>query len=204
MRGCEGLRLAAAATICALGLSACGGGSERQDADEPEGTYRVEIVRAKFPQEQSLAQSSTLRLDVRNADDKELPNVAVTLQTAAKPGGGAAQAFAQDTGDVDQADPSRPVWILDEGPEGGDTAYTNTWALGRLAAGETRTFKWRVTAVKAGDYTLDYAVSPGLDGRAKLAAGDGTKGSFRISISDEPPDARVGKDGQVITERPKG
>ena len=34
----------------------------------------------------------------------------------------AAQAFAQDTGNTNLADPSRPVWILDEGPDGGETA----------------------------------------------------------------------------------
>ena len=41
-------RLTGFATIAALALTgaACGGGGERQDADEPEGEYRLEVVDA--------------------------------------------------------------------------------------------------------------------------------------------------------------
>ena len=55
----------------------------------------------------------------------------------------------------------------DAAPEGGETAYVDTWALGKLRAGEERTFKWSVTAVRAGDYKLEYEVAAGLDGKAK-------------------------------------
>jgi hypothetical protein len=194
------MRLVSVAAMCALGVGACGGG-ERQDANEPEGTYKLEVSSAAFPASQSIAETAVLKLAVRNADSKTVPNVAVTIETKARTQSGAAQAFAQDTGDPNLADPSRPVWILDKGPTGGDTAYTNTWALGRLAPGQTRTFEWHVTAVKAGDYTVDYAVSPGLNGRAKPAAGAGT-GSFKVQIDDTPPDARVGSDGKVIRSKP--
>jgi hypothetical protein len=189
---------AAALTVTALaafGVSACGGG-ERQDADEPEGSYRLEIVDAKFPREQTIAERTTLTMVVRNADTKRVPNIAVTLETQAPEAGGAPNAFAQSTDDVGLSDPNRPVWILDTGPKGGETAYTNTWALGPMAAGQTRTFEWRVTAVKAGDYTIDYAVAPGLDGKAKIAGG-GT-GSFQVTVDDTPPEARVDDDNRVV------
>ena len=42
---------------------------------------------------------------------------------------------------------ARPVWVVDEGPAGGDSAYTNTWAVGPLAEGQTRTVEWKLTAV---------------------------------------------------------
>ena len=199
MRGLERLRPAAALSACALVLGACGGGSERQDADEPEGTFDVEVVKASFPQSQSVAQSSKLRIAVRNADSKTVPNIAVTVQTKPKNSSSAPQAFGQDTGDTSLADPARPVWILDESPKGGDTAYTNTWALGPLRAGQSKTFEWKVTAVKAGRYDLSYAVFPGLNGKAK-PAGDGAKGTFRVNITDEPPDARVDDEGNVVRE----
>ena len=114
--------------------------------------------------------------------------------------GGAAQAFSSDIANADVADSSRPIWIVDQGPKGGDTSYTNTWALGPLKAGQSKDFEWKVTAVKAGDYTINYSVSPGLTGKAKVAAGGTTKGTFKVSIDDTPPNARVGDDGEVIRE----
>jgi len=185
-----------AALAAALLFVACGGG-ERQDADEPEGNFRLEVVDASFPEEQSIAERSTLTIAVRNADQKAVPNVAVTLATAPKQPGGAPGAFAQLRDDPKLADPSRPVWILDRGPEGGETAYTNTWSLGRMDAGQTKTFEWRVTAVQAGDYTVDYRISPGLDGKAKLTGGGG-QGSFRVSIEDDPPQSRIADDGETV------
>lgn len=183
--------------VPALALAACGGGGERQDVDEPEGNYRLELVDATFPSEQSIAERSTLTIAVRNADTKTVPNVAVTIETAAQQSGGAPGAFAQNVNDTTLSDPSRPVWILDRGPVGGETAYTNTWSLGRLEPGQQKTFEWRVTAVKAGEYTVDYKIAPGLDGKAKLTGAAGS-GSFQVSIDDTPPDARVGDDGTTV------
>jgi hypothetical protein len=90
------------------------------------------------------------------------------------------------------------VWVVDEGPKGGDSAATNTWALGRLGAGESKTFTWKVTAVEPGDYTIKYRISPGLNGKAKLASGGRTAGSFKVSIDDKPVPARVDDDGNVV------
>jgi hypothetical protein len=187
--------------VVTAALAGCGGG-DRQDKAEPEGSFRLQVTGASFPAKQSIAERSTLRIQVRNTDSKTAPNVAVTIETAAKQAGGAPQAFAQVRSDPGLADPSRPVWILDRAPTGGETAYTNTWALGPLRAGETKTFEWRVTAVQPGSYTVGYRVSPGLAGKAKLAGGQGA-GRFRVTVDDAPPDARIADDGTtVVREAP--
>jgi hypothetical protein len=176
--------------VSALLVAGCGGG-ERQDEDEAAGTYKVEVLKASFPDGQKLAKRSTMEITVRNADSKEIPNVAVTVKS-----------FQRKSQQPDLADPSRPVFIVNRGPRGGDTAYVDTYALGSLRPGQTRSFTWSVTAVKAGPYKLDWRVAAGLDGKAKaeLAAGGVPRGTFRGRISSEAPDARVADDGETVVE----
>jgi len=189
---------AAVAAVC-VGLAAAGCGGERQDADEPSGEFSLQVVDASFPARQTLAKHATMRIAVRNTDDRELPNLAVTVETEPPTGGDrGTAAFAQASDDPRLADAERPVWIVDREPEGGTTAYTNTWALGPLVPGQTKEVEWRLTAVKAGDYTVNYRVSPGLHGKAVPAAGQRTTGSFRVTIDDEPPPARVNDRGEVV------
>jgi hypothetical protein len=186
--------------LASLALAGCG--SERQDADEPEGEFTLEVVEASFPERQTMAQASTMRLAVRNTDDRELPNLAVTIATEGQDGGEPASAFGFAKSDARLADNRRPVWIVDRGPEGGDTAATNTWAVGPMFPGQTRELEWRLTAVRPGSYTVNYRVSPGLHGRAVPANGQRTTGSFEVEISDEPVPARVNADGEVVRGGP--
>jgi hypothetical protein len=191
------MRVAWVAIVLA-GLAVAGCGSERQDEDEPEGEFTLEIVDASFPARQTTAQRAVMRLSVRNTDDRNLPNLAVTIDTESPGGGEAASAFGQASPDTRLADPDQPVWVVDRGPAGGDTAATNTWAVGPVFPGQTREIEWRVTAVRPGNYTVKYSVSPGLDGRAVPANGQNTTGSFRVRISDEPVPARVNAKGEVV------
>jgi len=195
-------RWASVAVLAAVAVSSCGG--ERQDADEPSGEFTLEVVDASFPERQSIAERTRLRIEVRNTDDRELPNVAVTVETEPDDGGEAGVAFAQAADDPRLADGARPVWIVDRGPEGGTSAYTNTWAVGPMFPGQTKAFEWRLTAVEAGDYTVNYRVSPGLDGKAVPANGQRTTGSFRVTVADEPVPARVNEDGEVVREKAGG
>ena len=185
-----------AAALVAVLVGGCGG--ERQDEDEPEGEFRIQVTRAAFPAEQHIADSSKLRIEVRNADDETVPNVAVTVKTKAPGGGGAAVAFGEDTGDTRLADAQKPIWIVDRGPEGGDTAYTGTWSLGPMPPNSSRTFEWNLTPVRPGSYTVAYVVAPGLDGNARAVQGERTRGSFDVTISDEPVPARVDEEGGVV------
>jgi hypothetical protein len=191
------LLLSSAAMVAVL-ASGCGGG-ERQDADEPSGTFQVEVVEASFPQKQRLAKQAEFRVVVRNADQKTVPNVAVTITSddAEDPTGG----FATKATQEGLADPRKPIWIVDRGPSGGTTAYVGTWALGALRAGQRREFVWRVTAVRPGTHTVRYRVAAGLDGKAKAQAKGGGEvaGSFKVDVSDKPSQARVDPEtGDVI------
>ena len=58
----------------------------------------------------------------------------MTVETKAVEGN-AATAFGQRSSDAALADAERPIWILDEGPVGGDIASVNTWSAGTLGAG---------------------------------------------------------------------
>jgi hypothetical protein len=179
------------AIACLLPLSVlsagCGGG-ERQDKNEPKGSFSIEVEKAEFPGKQSLAKSTELAIVVKNTDTKALPDVAVTVDR-----------FSSTSDQAGLADTQRPVWIVDQGPAGGETAYVNTWALGRLAPGASKTFRWKVTAVQAGAHEISYKVSPGLDGRATVADAASATGKFKVNISREPAQARVDPEtGEVV------
>jgi hypothetical protein len=198
-------RLLAAGTSVAalLALTAAGcGGNQRQDANEPSGNFPIQVVRATFPNSQRLAQKSQLQIAVRNAGRKTAPNVAVSVLSGEANAPAAATAFEEASTEPGLADPSRPVWVLDRGPIGGVTAYTNTWALGALRPGQTRTFVWHVTAVRGGVHSIKYKIAAGLNGKAKAVVPGSDQepaGQFTIRISNKPADARVGDNGQVIT-----
>lgn len=196
--------VAAACTALAVGLAACGG-EDRQDENEPKGEFRVDVVDASFPVEQKLAKRSELSITVRNAGQKTVPNIAVTVT-----------GFDTKLANTDLADPSRPIFVIngepkeiggfaeskDIAPEGGDTAYVNTWALGPLKSGAEETFTWSVTAVRAGNYTIKYKIAAGLDGKAKAVTADGVApvGVFEGVVDDTPPDTRVAEDGVTVVE----
>jgi hypothetical protein len=191
-----------ALALASLVAAGCGGG-EKQDSDEPSGTYPVDVVRATFPTKQRLAEKTELQIAVRNAGRKAVPNVAVTVESDETDQTAAAAAFAEASEQAGLADPSRPVWVIDDPPKGGVTAYVNTWALGPLKPKQTKTFVWRVTAVKPGVHAIKYKVAAGLDGKAKAVVAGGNEqpsGTFSINISNKPADARVASNGQVIVE----
>ncbi len=109
----------------------------------------MQVLHASFPAAQSIARQTRLVLPVRNTGTHTVPNVAVTIDS-----------FDYTSNYPQLAADKRPVWVIERGPGavasppveseevsppgGGQTAYVNTWALGALAPGETRTFVWRV------------------------------------------------------------
>ena len=191
MTGRRGAWAGLATAVVAFAVGGCGGG-ERQDKNEPSGTFSMSVVKAAFPTSQSLAKQEALTISVRNTDSRAIPDLAVTVDS-----------FSTRSQQQGLADPERPVWIVDEGPSGGTTAYTNTWALGRLAPGATRTFTWKVTAIQPGTHTVKYRVAAGLNGeaKAKVNGREDFQGSFTVAISGKPAQSTVDPDtGQVIRE----
>ena len=194
-----------ATAAVAAAFVGCGGG-ERQDENEPEGDYKVEVVEASFPSEQKLAKRSRLVIVVRNADTKRIPNIAVTMKGLD---------YRKD--DPELADQRRPQFVVNGRfkkfgniedaqaltPGGVENpTYVDTWSLGPLEPGESKRFRWDVTAVKAGPYELSYTVAAGLDGKARAIddTGEAPQGIFTGTVSDEAPQTRIAADGKTIVE----
>jgi len=101
--------------ICSLSLAGCFGcGGERQDANEPEGEFPVEIVSAELPAKQRLAQTSELRLTVANVGDETIPDLAVTAFTAAEEEAGSADAEDAEASEGDSATDSQGEDVPEE------------------------------------------------------------------------------------------
>jgi hypothetical protein len=184
--------------VSLLGVMGCGGG-DRQDKNEKAGTYDVSVVKAQFPLEQSLAKQEQMTITVRNAGSQTVPQISVSLGETGR--NGLVKALTQRQANPDLADPQRPIWIVDKGPVGGDTAYVGTWALGALPAGRSRTFTWKLTAVVPGKHTVKYTVNAGLDGKAKAEGPGGRRpgGVFDVNVSGRPTPSTVDPDtGTVV------
>lgn len=210
----------ACTSIVALAVTGCGGttaSGSRQDEDEPDGNFPVAVEEAEFPLQQKLAESSTMRIVVRNAGDREIPNIAVTVQCESikdRQNG----SFDRKIADQSAADKNRPNFIVDEIPGAErpasrqeldplerSSAYVNTYTLGPLAANRTATFEWKVTAVRAGQFRLCYRVATGLTGKAKPVAASGSlplKQEWTGNVTNVAPRTGVADDGETVTTLP--
>lgn len=208
-------RLGALVGVAALTVAGCGGG-ERQDAKEPSGNFPVKVVSASFPRNQSLAKDSTMEIVVQNAGQKPVPIISVTVKCGAGLGGSFQTAIPEETAN-NNADPQRPQFVvnkiptatarqnppLDPAPLERSSAYVDTFPLGHLAVGRSATFRWDVTAVKAGPYRLCWRVNAGLYGKAKAVPASGgapIAGEFKGVVSNKAPKATVGDDGKTVIE----
>jgi hypothetical protein len=189
-------------------LAACGGESS-SDSNERAGTYRMHVSEATFPTDQQLGQTSLLRLGVRNSGEETVPNLTVTISIAGKEGAASALPFGFHDPAPGLAQPDRPVWVLAAGypkrgdskdPGGATTSNPRTFAFGPLKPGETSDAVWKLVAVKAGGYTLEYGVGAGLasDIKAKTKGDVAPGGSFVVDVSSEMPDTEVTPSGEVV------
>lgn len=190
-------------------LAACGGDDSSPEASEPSGTYDVAVTEASFPTEQDLGQTSLLKLGFRNEGEKAVPTLAVTVSIAGKEGEGSTLPFGirDPTPGLAQAD--RPVWVLaatyprlqgSSEPGGATTSNAKTFAFGPLEPGETTKAVWKLSAVRAGKYTLRYSVAAGLGGKAKAETRGGVApgGTFVTEVTTELPDTEVTDSGKVV------
>jgi hypothetical protein len=183
--------VAPAALASLLALSGCGNDeSERQGADDEAGTYTVDVITASFPRRQQLSTRQTLRMTVRNAGTETIPGLAVSLEGL--------DMLSEQPG---IADPRSPVWIVDEAPRAGVTAYVGTWSLGELAPNDEQEYVWRMTPVVAGRHTVRWRVAGNLTGSAKAQLADGgvPEGTFNVRVRAVPRPTRVNpQTGQIV------
>jgi hypothetical protein len=165
----------ALATLVVGSLAACGGGT-KQDAGEPTASFKVALD-AAFPKKQAYAENQVFSLRVKNESSSDIPNVTATVD-----------GFYDRSTQADMSDPRQAVWIVNQGPAGGVTALTNTWALGRVPAHKEQVFVWRVTPMQAGVHAIHYRVDASLYGKssAVLTGGGEPKGQITVHVS---PDA---------------
>ena len=211
----------------ALAAAGCGGASSH--ADPAAGTttaagqsFTVAVPIASFAASQSLAAQERFVIAVRNTGHRALPNVAVTIcnttcsYRARRGHGTTVQAFSYAIANPPNlANASRPIWIVQRapgpcgyscrnlGPGAAVTAYSNTWALGRLAPGHTARFVWTVTPVKAGHFVVAWAGGGGAVGREPGGArvGRPARGKLTVNVSTRPPHYVVQPNGKVTTKR---
>jgi hypothetical protein len=205
VRAPRALAIGASMTACLVIASGCGGGS-RQDAGEAKRSFTMAIVSASFPTKQAVARPARMVLRVRNTGTRTVPDVAITVDS-----------FNYTATTPELAANKRPVWAIEQGPGAtasppvqsqevsapgsGQTAYVNTWALGRLAPGRTQTFSWLVVPVKPGAHTVRFAVAAGVAGRARaaLSSGGAVQGRFTVNIAPAPPITHVDpKTGKLV------
>jgi hypothetical protein len=187
-------------------LAACGG--ESSDANQAAGTYDVRVTDAGFPSEQRLGQTSLMQLGIRNTGKKALPALTVTVSIAGKEGQSSSLPFGIRDPQTGLAQPDRPVWVLAAGyprlagssePGGATTSNRKTFSFGSLKPGATTEAVWKLSAVKAGKFTVLYKIDAGLSGTAKAQTnGVAAGGSFATEISAVPPDTEVTDNGEVV------
>ncbi len=188
-------------------LAACGGEAS-SDANEAAGTYDVRVTDANFPSEQRLGQTTLLRLGVRNTGKKALPALTVTISVAGKQGQASSLPFGISDPQTGLAQPDRPVWVLAQGyprladspdPAGASTSNRKTFSFGPLKPGATTDAIWKLSAVRAGHFTVLYRINAGVSGSAKAETnGAAAGGSFTTEISAALPDTEVTDSGEVV------
>jgi hypothetical protein len=203
--------VAALAAFIALSITACGD-EPSSDANEAEGTYRVQVTDADFPAKQQLGQTYLLKLGVHNTSDKTIPALTVNVSIKGKEGTGSTLPFGIRDPQPELAQPDRPVWVLAEhypkfagssAAGGAGTSNPKTFDFGALKKGATANLVWKVSAVKAGDYTLLYAIEAGLSGKAKAETSGGATpgGSLSVKISSAERNTEVTDSGEVVEKK---
>ena len=86
-------------------------------------------------------------------------------------------------------------------PGGASTSNRKTFAFGPLKAGATPKLVWKLSAVKAGDFTVLYRVGAGLGGRRQgedRPAASLPAAPSSTEITEPTPDTEVNDSGEVV------
>lgn len=190
----------------AASLIACGGSSS--GATERSGTYAVAVTEASLPRVQRLGQTSSLELAIRNEGDETVPALTVTIGIEGERGESSALPFGIRDPQPGLASPDRPVWVLAQSyprlasssrPGGATTANPKTFDFGPLEPGETTAVVWKLSAVRAGRYTVAYLVGAGGgEAVAETDGGEVPEGALTARITAALPETEVNDRGEVV------
>jgi hypothetical protein len=189
--------------VAAIVLAGCGGSS----SSEPSGTREVKVTTASFPREQSLGQTSLLRIGVRNESEHPIPALTYTVSIAGRQGHGATIPFAIRDPQPGLAQPDRPVWVLAEhypklsgssAPGGAEGAALKTYTFGPLKPGATGQAVWKLSAVRKGRYQLRYSIGSTGEVKLETAGGGKPRGTLAATISPEVQNVTVNGAGEVV------
>jgi hypothetical protein len=190
-------------------LAACGGGDSSTAPEEPSGKFKVKVTEAEFPSPQRLGQTALLRLGIRNTGDRTVPNLLVSFTIKGRRGEDSSLPFGISDPQPELAQPDRPVWVLSatyprldgsSDPGGTTTSSPKTFALGALKPGKTTTALWKLSAVRAGKFTVLYNVGAGTGGAAKAETDNGVSpgGSFVTEVTERLPETEVTDSGEIV------
>lgn len=176
--------VAAAALLVPLAGCSVGDAPEEPDAK----TVELRVSPAKFDRtNQVIGDAVTLSMTVTNTGDTKAPNLVVTLRGLEE----SESPLQGNEGTELTRDGERPStktrapWFVDEGPGGTGLAGSTTYDAGPLEPGRSRTLRWRLAAMVAGEHELRYEVVSGLtDKQAKATEGTGLTGSVRGTITN--------------------
>lgn len=188
-------------------LGACGESSS--DSNQPSGKYRLQVTEASLPTLQRLGQVSLMRLGIRNSGAKTIPALTVTVTVAGKEGRDSSLPFGVHDPQAGLAQADRPVWVLEETyprlagssePGGAATSNRKTFDFGPLKPGATTKAVWKLSAVKAGKFTLLYRIDAGLSGTATAVTSGGVApgGTFVTEITAALPETEVNDSGEIV------
>ena len=184
-----------------VALSAAAAAS-RQDANEPQGGYRLEVVDASFPAKQSIAEPPRCasacatrrqaRVPERRRDGRDRATRPARVY-GLRPEARTTRGWPTPTG---RSDPRR-------GARRGRPPRTRTpGSSGRCNRGKSKTFEWKVTAVKPGDYSLAYR-SPGTRRQGSRSPRLHQRHLHRL-VADKPVPARVDDKGKACVAKKPG
>lgn len=189
-------------------LAACGSSSS-SDSSEKAGTYPVTVTDASFPSKQVVGQTSLMKIDVKNSGEQTVPALTVTVNLQGKDGEQSQIPFAIRETQPGLAGPDRPVWVLaasyprragSSSPGGAQTSNAKTYSFGPLKPGKSVEAIWKLSAVRAGKYTVAYEIDAGLSGEARAETSSGVQpgGTFVADISTALPETEVNAAGEIV------
>jgi hypothetical protein len=205
----QAIAIGLAALAAAALLGACGGGGDSSAQDEASGTFHIKVTEAEFPALQRLGQTSILQLGIRNTGKRAVPGLTVSFTIKGQQGEDSSLPFGVSVPQPEVAQPDRPVWVLSatyprlfgsSDPGGASTSSPKTFTIGPLKPGQTTKAVWKLSAVRAGKYTLKYEIGAGLGGEAKAQTDGGVApgGTFTTEISERLPETEVTDSGEIV------